>query len=358
MTVHVIAYDTLHPGDTDGLTAALAPFPADRIRRIAVLAKTEGNSDPNDFSREYGLVSAGLALKAHGGTALAESATMLFSTGCEGAMTPFGYLIVDVEDGASVSQDAALTIGLAESAPIAAEDIGTPRHADIATETVRAAIADAGVEAADVVLAIVKTPVMSLAPEAQRAMAGKRISSGFSKAVGSLGAGVALGEVDRASITPETIDKDHTLHARRVLSFSGTETDRMEVVLFANKPGAPGDLSIHFGELEDVLDARGVRRTLRRAGLQFDDGVVTDPERVAAMLVKVGISPDGWLRGQRTTMRTSHLDMDKHLRPTMSGIVGSILGTPRTFISANTVHQAAPGGGLCACIVKGGATNE
>jgi cyanuric acid amidohydrolase len=50
-------------------------------------------------------------------------------------------------------------------------------------------------------------------------------------------------------------------------------------------------------------------------------------------------------------MKTSHIDMDKHVRAAVSGIVGSILGSTRSFISANTVHQAPPGGGLCACIV-------
>jgi hypothetical protein len=38
----------------------------------------------------------------------------------------------------------------------------------------------------------------------------------------------------------------------------------------------------------------------------------------------------------------------------MSGIVGAMLGHTRAFISANTVHQAPAGGGLCACIVRHG----
>jgi hypothetical protein len=44
--------------------------------------------------------------------------------------------------------------------------------------------------------------------------------------------------------------------------------------------------------------------------------------------------------------------MDKHCRATMSGVIGAILGSCRAFISANTVHQAAPGGGLCAVIAR------
>ncbi|MCF3934778.1 ring-opening amidohydrolase [Acuticoccus sp. M5D2P5] len=353
MTVHVIAYDTRHPGDVDALGATLERFAPDRIRRIAILAKTEGNSDVNDFSREYGLLSARLALVAHGGEALADAATMLFSTGCEGAMTPFGYLIVDTEDDTPVTQTEALAFGLANSRPIAPEEVGTPAHADLVTDAVKAAMADAGVTADEVGLVIVKTPVMSHAKTTAPGK-GKRITSGFSKAVAALGAGVALGEVDRARVTSDAFDSDHTLHANRAIVFSGSETDRAEVILFANRKGAPGTLRVHAGVLADLLDAPGVRKTLSDAGLTLEDGTVTDPDKVAAMILKVGLNPDGRLRGHRTTMRSSHLDMDKHLRATMSGIIGSILGTPRTFISANTVHQAPPGGGICACIVSTG----
>ena len=351
MTVHVVAYDTADPGDTTELEKALARFPAERIRTLAILAKTEGNSEVNDFSRQYGLLAAKLALEKHGGSALRESAALLFSTGVEGAMTPFGYLIVDEDDGAAPTQPSALAISVARSRPIQHGEVGTPAQTDLVTETVAAAVANAGVGVDDVALVIVKTPVMSHQPAEDPEAEPRRITSGFSKAVASLGAGVALGEVDRARIVPEAFDKDHSLHARRVISFSGSETDRIEVLLLANAKGAPGSLAIHTGFMEDLLDARAVRRTLESAGLALEDATVLDPERVKGVIAKVGLAPNGRLRGARTTMRTSHLDMDKHLRATMSGIIGSTLGTTRAFISANTVHQAPPGGGICAFIV-------
>ena len=71
-------------------------------------------------------------------------------------------------------------------------------------------------------------------------------------------------------------------------------------------------------------------------------------------MVKAGIAPDGALRGCRTTIKTSDMDMDTHVRAAVSGITGSILGTCRVFISANTVHQAPAGGGLCSFIVRRG----
>jgi cyanuric acid amidohydrolase len=347
MTVEVAAYDTAHPGDVTGLARHLERFDPARLRRLALLVKTEGNSDVNDFSREYAMQSASLAIEKHGGQRLLERSTFLFSTGCEGAMTPFGYLFVDFEEEAKPSRANALAIGCARSRSLAADEIGTPAHADITAETVNKAMADAGVRPADVGLVIVKTPVMS------HAGAGKRITSAHSKAVGALGAGVALGEVDRRRIVHEAFDTDHSLHAKRAMVFSGSELDCVEILLLANKPGSPGKLTIHTGYLRDVLDAKGLRDMYKVAGCRIDaDGQVADAARVVATMIKAGAAPDGKLRGRRTTMKTSHIDMDKHVRAAMSGIVGSILGDTRAFISANTVHQAPAGGGLCACIVR------
>jgi cyanuric acid amidohydrolase len=347
MTVELIAYDTAHPGDTRELERHLQRFEPARIRRLALLVKTEGNSEINDYSREYAMQSASLALGKHGGERLLERSTFLFSTGCEGAMTPFGYLFVDLDEpGALASRPRALAMGCARSRSLAPEEIGTPAHVEITAQTVKSAMADASVASDDVSLVIVKTPVMS------HAAATTRITSAYSKAVGALGAGLALGEVDRSRIVQEAFDRDHSLFARRAMVFSGSELDCVEIMLLANRSGAPGTLTVHHGELRDVLDARGLRAMYEAAGCRVAGGEVVDATRVVATMIKAGIAPDGRLRGRRTTMKTSHIDMDKHVRAAMSGVVGSVLGDTRAFISANTVHQAPPGGGLCACIVR------
>ena len=354
MCVHAFTYDTAHPGDTSAFSGLLKDFNPATIRRIAVLAKTEGNAEVNDYSREYALKSTEIAIARHGGQALVDRSTFLFSTGCEGAMTPFGTLFVDTEDPVLPSpRGTALAIGCARSRSLRPEEIGTPVHADLVADAVRDAMRDAGVYAPDVALVIVKTPVTSHLPPAPGAVLNKRITSAHSKAVGALGAGVALGEVDRMRVTEQTIDSDHSLHARRAMVFSGSELDCAEVLLLANRRGAAGNLSVHTGFLTDLLDAQGLRDMYTLAGCALDErGQVADPSRIAATLVKAGSAPDGRVRGRRTTMKASHIDMDKHVRAAVSGIIGSILGDTRVFISANTVHQAPPGGGVAACIVR------
>lgn len=355
MTVHVIPYDTAQPGDTSEFSRALAKFEPAKLRRLAILAKTEGNAEVNDYSREYGLLSTELAIERHGGRPLVERSTFLFSTGCEGAMTPCGWLFADVEEpGAKPSpRGSALAIGCARSRSLRPEEIGTPAHADITAETVRAGMRDAGVGADEVALVIVKTPVTSHIPASAGAVFNRRITSGHSKAVGALGAGVALGEVDRARIVQDAIDADHALFARRAMVFSGSELDCVEIMLLANRRGAAGPFSVHTGFLRDVLDAQALRDMFAAAGLRLNErGELAEPGRVAATLVKAGAAPDGKVRGRRTTMKASHIDMDKHVRAAVSGIIGSIVGDTRSFISANTVHQAPPGGGLAACVVR------
>ncbi|MBC7781545.1 MAG: hypothetical protein H7125_15740, partial [Proteobacteria bacterium] len=228
-------------------------------------------------------------------------------------------------------------------------------HAGITAETVDAAMRDASVGAADVALVIVKTPVTSHVPATAGALRNPRITSAHSKAVGALGAGLALGEVPRERIVQEAFNTDHALYAKRAMVFSGAELDCVEIMLLANRPGGSGRLTVHTGFLRDVLDAQGLRDMYAAAGCTFDaGGQIAEAERVVATLIKAGAAPDGKVRGARTTMKSSHIDMDKHVRAAMSGIAGSILGSTRMFISANTVHQAPPGGGLCACIVRDG----
>src|SRR3546814_19299476 len=94
--------------------------------------------------------------------------------------------------------------------------------------------------------------------------------------------------------------------------FSGSETDQVEILLLANRAGAPGDLQLHVGFQRDLLHAEGVRATLRGAGIEIGaTGEVTTPERVGASIIKAGINPDASLRGGRTKRKTTHIKQKK-----------------------------------------------
>ncbi|WP_460494764.1 ring-opening amidohydrolase [Dactylosporangium cerinum] len=323
------------------------------IRRLALVVKTEGSAQIDDFSREYAAYQAREVVTRHGGTALLDRTVFLHSTGCEGAMTPFGYLMADLEPGPALVDEPAgpaLALGVGRSRPIPGPLIGTVAHAELVEQAVRDAMADAGLTADAVELAVVKTPLVSHDPPAPDAPPA-RVTSAYAKAVGALGSAVALGEVARERVVPAAFGAELDLYSRRTMVFSSSEAAAVEVLVLGNRAGATGSLRIASGLLADVLDADGVRRVLAAAGAELAGGRVADPSRVAALLVKAGYRHDGALRGARTTVHTSRIDADTHTRATMSGVAGSVLGTGRMFISANSVHQAPDGGGLCVAIV-------
>ncbi|WP_329175704.1 ring-opening amidohydrolase [Streptomyces sp. NBC_01477] len=359
MTVRIDSFDTAGPGDTDALVSRLAAYDPARIRRLALLVKTEGSAEVNDFSRELASWRAREAVLAHGGAALLDRTVLLHSTGAEGAMTPFGYLFADLADdpadhpadlaapepGAHAEPDAALALGVGRSREVRGAEIGTAGHVALAEAAVAEAVADAGLTPDQVALALVKTPLTGHDEPT-------RVTSAAAKAVGALGSALALGEVDRTAVVPAAFGRDTGLYSRRTMVFSSSEADRVEVLVLGNRPGAAGGLRIASGLLADVLDAPGIRRVLADAGADLAaDGTVREPDRVAALLVKAGHRSDGTLRGARTTVLTSQLDPDKHIRAVMSGVAGAVLGSGRMFISANSVHQAPDGGGLCVAVV-------
>ena len=69
MTLLLSAYDCEGPGDARDLSRLLAALPRDRLRRLAVLGKTEGTATLNDFSREVAIGAARAAITEQLGAA-------------------------------------------------------------------------------------------------------------------------------------------------------------------------------------------------------------------------------------------------------------------------------------------------
>jgi cyanuric acid amidohydrolase len=178
-------------------------------------------------------------------------------------------------------------------------------------------------------------------------------SSGRSRAAAALGVALAHGEIDDADVDRVAIGMDHHVHARRAMTFSGTEVMHNEVTVLGNRPGAGGDLMAHAAPLSDILDTRSLKRLFREAGCGLDaDGELTGTEKLRGVYLKAGVASDGLVRGERTTVFQSEVDPDKHMRAAASGLVGGLVGTTRVFVSGGAEHQAPPGGGLCVVIAE------
>ena len=357
MSIELATIDMADPADVDGLAGALDALGP--IRRLAVLAKLEAQPGCEDESRSRGRRAVDTMLVARG---LAERTVVLLAVGCEGVATPFAQLIVDLDSPSQGNgKDAAevgpprLVLGIARSVPVAPAERGARALVDRVADTVRRALDDAALTPAQVGLALVKCPV---APQDAADASADQKSLSRGRAIAALGAGVALGEVAEQQLSDSMIASDVGVFARRAMTFAGSEIDRVEAVVLGNRPGAGGTLQVTSAQLADILDGAGIRRMLAGAGVRIDRwGELVDPDEVAALLLKAGVAPNGLVRGRRTTVFSSGLAPDWHMRAAQTGLVGSLLGHTRCFISGDPIQQAPPGGAVAAAIVHAAARN-
>lgn len=349
MSLIIEAFDTARPDDVSGLARIIASVGAADIRRLVVFVKVEGDYD--DGSRERARAALEELMRD---TGLGDRAQLLTAVGCEGVATPFGYALIDVahRSGDPAATDGAprLTVGCAASAPVASLKDNDDAIIALVAQTVRAATADAALQAAEVVMAFVKVP-----QPAGSADPGERVRGRRARGLAALGTGVALGEIAPGSFTPAAVTTDLRLYCSRVQAFGGPEVTRVEVIVLGNRTGAGGNLMVHAGLAHDLIDSTSLKRMLLRAGLPLDaEGQLGDVGRVAAFFLKAGPNADGSVRGARTTIFGSSIPPEKHMRAAVSGLVGGLLGTTRAFTTGDPIHQGPEGGGVACAIVRVG----
>ena len=355
MRVVVEGYATERPNDVEGLKRVLEALPVEQVQRLALVAKTEGTATINDFSRELALTAAEGAIRVAGGDDLFDRSTLIFSTGCEGVLSPCVYVLAALDDGpTSADGPPRLAMGGARTRAMATEELVTPMHTRLIAGAVEMAMVEAGLNATQVSLVFVKSPILTHRAAAATGDSGimeRAGSSGQSRGAAALGVALALGEIGENEIDHVRIGKDLHLHANRAMTFSGTEVEFGEVLVLGNRPGPGGNALVYSGGIADILDARGLKALFREAGCGLDEaGELTGTGNLQAVFLKAGVAPDGCVRGERTTVYQSEVDPDKHMRAAASGLIGGLLGTGRVFVSGGAEHQAPPGGGLCACI--------
>jgi len=349
MTAHVTCFDMAGAGDVSALDAWLSTLPRQDLTRLVVFAKTEGHHAPNDFSRDLLKLQLDRLFERH---AITDRAVSMLAIGSEGVGSPKGFAFAQVASPLPVPAPgpARLALGFARSAPVPVVELGTLALVDRVAQTAHAALRDAGLSVAQAGLLFIKSPLLPLRhPQATPANA----TMHRGRAISALGGGVALGEIDRAALTEEGIARDLTHYARRVQGITGAEIDRVEVVAFGNRPGAGGDLRIASTHTTDLLDQRSIRALLASEGFSFDRfGELLDGDRIQALIAKAMVPEDGSVRGSRTTVYSSGWAPESHIRAAASGVLGSLLGHLRFFVSADSVHQAPEGGGMAAVIFR------
>lgn len=350
MTVHTLCFDMAGAGDVSALDTWLQGMPVATLRRLVVMAKTEGHHAPNDFSRDLLKLQLDRVFAAHG---LEGRALSLLAIGSEGVGSPKGFAFAEDAAADLPGGPPRLALGTARSEPVPLAEIGTLQLVDRVAETARAALHDARLHPAQVELLFIKSPLL---PARHPAATPLNSTMHRGRAISALGGGVALGEIDRRRLTEDGIARDLSLYTRHVQGITGAEIRCVEVVAMGNRPGAPGALRIASTHTRDLLDQGSLRQLLGGLGFRFDAwGELLDGDRIRALIAKTMVADDGMVRGSRTTVYTSGWAPESHIRAAASGVLGSLMGHLRFFVSADSVHQAPAGGGMAAVVYECGA---
>src|SRR5262249_45905485 len=205
------------PDDVSGIAAAIAEGRIDPKGVLAVLAKTEGNGLVNDFSRGHATLALSLLFERHLPATDARQICLVMSGGTEGGMAPH-WIVFERGDGGGRTGPA-LAIGRAHTPPLPFEHLGRTAQIDQVTAGVEAAMRDAGIaDPGNVHFVQVKCPLLIAQRVAEADTRGAAVatrdtlkSMGLSRAASALGVAVALGEIDRGTLTDADIGANWAL---------------------------------------------------------------------------------------------------------------------------------------------------
>ena len=335
---------------------------------VAVLGKTEGNGCVNDYSRGLAVRSLTELFAGHVGEDGARRILYIMSGGTEGVLCPHLTVIARTPDReVSPSVRKALAVGVARTPTLGPEQIGRTAQAILVSDAVRAAMVDARIDRADDVHFIqVKCPLLNT--EALMAAEARGLttvtddtykSMGYSRGASSLGIALALGEIDVADVTDDTICRRWDRYSSVASASAGSEVSQCEVLILGNSEYATGDLVVAHDVMRDAIDVAAVRRAATRAGYADEPTRARDAERAGRAVqfvqafAKAEADPGGRVRGRRHTMLSdSDINHTRHARAVVGGVVASYFGDTMIYVSGGAEHQGPSGGGPVAVIVR------
>jgi cyanuric acid amidohydrolase len=358
--VHKVAMAS--PNDVSGLSRLIDSKEINPAEIVALIGKTEGNGGANDFTRGFATLSYQLLLANRLGIStkeVADRAAFVWSGGTEGVLSPHATIFTR-SDSSSQTGEPRLALGIEATRDILPEEVGTMIQVREVATAVHRCLKQAGIsDPADVHYVQVKGPLLTPATIADADARGKKLvtrdpngSKAFARGATALGVALGLGEVKESDLSDEIIARRLDLFSSVASTSAGGELKNCEILLFGNSPTASSGYRIGHGILSDVIDAAGVKAALKSAGLS--DALSSDElSRIAAVFAKADASPNGLIRGRRTTMLSdADINYERHARAALGAVIASITNDPAIFVSGGTEHQCAPGEAPIAAIVQ------
>jgi cyanuric acid amidohydrolase len=332
---YVHRLSTRGPDDIAALDAMIEAGQIDARGIVAILGKTEGNGCVNDFTRGFASSTLKAMLGRHLPKADAEAVCIVMSGGTEGGLSPH-ITVFESRQVDAAPEPGALAIGRARTPDMPFEHLGRIEQVDLVAASVRAAMQDAGItDPAAVHFAQIKCPLLTLERVAK--VEGRGLgtatrdplkSMSLSRAASSLGTAVALGEVDRAQLSNDSIGRDWSLYSSRASASAGVELIDHEIVILGEAPGWSGPLRIAHAVMNDQIDVDPVREALAGLGLAGGGQLAREKrQRLVALLAKADAGVSGQLRGHRHTMLDdSDIASTRHARGFGAGALAGVVG--------------------------------
>jgi cyanuric acid amidohydrolase len=346
------------PNDTSGIEVAIADGRIDPVGIVAILGKTEGNGNVNDFTRGYATLALTLMLERHIG-ARARDVCLVMSGGTEGAMAPH-WTVCERAEGSGTGP--ALAIGRAHTPALKPEQLGRMAQVEQVAEGVRIAMVDAEItDAANVHFVQIKCPLLTAQRIADAETRGQAVatrdtlkSMGLSRGASALGSAVALGEITTAAFTDSDIGNNTSLWSGRASASAGIELMNHEIVVLGMSAAWSGPLAIDHAVMADAIDIEPVRAALARLGLGTAGQLsAAQQEGLIAVFAKAEASHNGLLRGHRHTMLDdSDISSTRHARAFVAGALAGLIGHAEIYVSGGAEHQGPDGGGPIAIVAR------
>lgn len=342
------------PDDVSALEAAIESGLIDPGSIVAILGKTEGNGCVNDFTRGYAVKSFRQMLATHLPTGRLDRIAMVMSGGTEGGLSPHWLVFAVTEVAPGPAIGSAMAVSVAHTRALLPEEIGRMAQVEAVAETVRAAVAEAGIDsAADVHYVQVKCPLLTASRVGEALARGNTTattdtlkSMGLSRGASALGVASALGEIAPGDVSDAVIGVDMSLYSGRASCSAGIELMTNEVMVLGNSTSWTGPLRIGHAVMRDAIDVAAGRQVLDGLGLA---GSV----QPVAVLAKAEASRTGLIRGERHTMLDdSDVSATRHARAFVGGVLAGLVGNTALFVSGGAEHQGPDGGGPVAMIAR------
>ncbi|MEL6762137.1 MAG: ring-opening amidohydrolase [Cyanobacteria bacterium J06607_6] len=329
------------PDDLSGLQTLIATQQLDPKTIVAMMGKTEGNGCVNDFTRGFAVATLQGYLRPLIGDDLTEQIVFVMSGGTEGVLSPHLTVFTRQTEGLTGPPRLGLAIGIRHTRDFSVAEIGTMTMVQVVADSVKRAIAAAGLTAKQVHLVQIKCPLITASRQEQSDAAGVQDSyksMAYSRGASALGVAVALGELHPDDFTEADICTNYDLYSAVASTSAGVELQNCEILVLGNAPDSHSDTVIGHDVMAHALDGAAVQRALQ--------SVAGDGDLIVNIFAKAEAAPSGQILGCRHTMLDdSDISHTRMARAVVGAVIASVVQTPMIYVSGGSEHQGPPGGG-------------